>query len=471
MTSGGDSPGMNAVLRATVRTALDLGAEVYAIYEGYQGMIDGGKRIRPIDWDGVGGILHKGGTMIGSARCTAFRTREGRRQAVFNLLQHEIDCLVVIGGDGSLTGADTLRQEWQSLVEELVNLGQISPEIAEKHAFLGLAGVVGSIDNDMLGTDMTVGADTALHRITEAIDAISSTAASHQRSFVVEVMGRHCGYLALMSALASGADFALIPENPPHGDNWEEKMCEILSEGRKMGRRDSIVVVAEGAVDRHGAPITAAQVKNVLEEKLGEDVRITVLGHMQRGGAPSAYDRVMSTLVGNAAAKAALEATATTEPCLVGVRNNRVCFVPLMESVRKNQELNAALHSQNFEKAYAMRGSSFQSAFEILRTLVRAVPHPPKPGKKQLRFAILTAGGPAPGMNATVRAAVRLGVDHGHQPVGVYSGFRGLINNQVKELGWMDVNGWAPVGGSELGISRKVPEGSELYNVARTLEE
>ncbi|MEZ4868622.1 MAG: 6-phosphofructokinase [Caldilineaceae bacterium] len=471
LTSGGDAPGMNAALRAAVRTALDQGAEVFAIYEGYQGMIDGGERIRPIAWDAVGGILHKGGTIIGSARCQTFRTLEGRRQAVYHLLQHEIDCLVVIGGDGSLTGAHLLRQEWKEHVQELLNRHEIDAELASRHPFLGIAGVVGSIDNDMYGTDTTVGADTALHRITDAIDAISSTAASHQRAFVVEVMGRHCGYLALMGALASGADFALIPENPPEGDNWEEKMCEILREGRRIGRRDSIVVVAEGAIDRQGNPITCRYVSQVLEEKLGEDVRVTVLGHVQRGGAPSAYDRIVSTLMGHTAAIAALSATAESEPYLVSIQDNRIRLVSLMECVNANQAINQAIHERNFAKAYQMRGPAFQSSFDILRTLVRAFPHPPKPGQKQLRFAIVNAGAPAPGMNATVRAAVRLGVDRGHQPIGVFRGFRGLINNQLRELNWMDVNGWAPTGGAELGTSRKTLEGSDFYAIARTLEQ
>ncbi|CAN5692677.1 6-phosphofructokinase [soil metagenome] len=470
LTSGGDAPGMNAALRAVVRTALDLGAEVFAIYEGYQGMIEGGNRIRALNWDTVGGILHKGGTIIGTARSVEFRTRQSRLKAVHNLVQHGINALVVIGGDGSLTGANILHKEWPHLIAELVSQGTISEEQAAEAPFLTIAGIVGSIDNDMYGTDMTIGADTALHRIVDAVDAISSTAASHQRAFVVEVMGRHCGYLALMGALASGADFAIIPENPPEGDQWEEKMCEILRDGRRIGRRDSIVIIAEGAQDRQGKPITSDHVRQVLEEKLGEDVRITVLGHVQRGGSPSAHDRILSTLMGAAAAKAALEATLASEPLLIGNRNNKIVELPLITCVETNHTINEAVRTHNYKKAMQLRGSSFQGSFDILRTLVRALPHPPKPGQKQIRFAIINAGGAAPGMNAAVRAAVRLGVDRGHIPIGVKRGFRGLINEDLVELDWMAVNGWTPVGGSELGTSRKVPEDRELYSIARTLE-
>lgn len=471
LTSGGDAQGMNAAIRATVRAALDQGAEVYGIYEGYQGMIDGGDSIRPVTWAMSGGILHKGGTILGTARSSEFRTRDGRRKAVANLLRHGIDRLVVIGGDGSLTGANLLRQEWRELGRELVEAGEIEQSVADAHPFLIIAGLVGSIDNDMYGTDMTIGADSALHRITDAIDAITSTAASHQRAFVVEVMGRHCGYLALMGALASGADWVLIPENPPNLDRWEEKMCSILSEGRKIGRRDSIVVVAEGAQDRNGNPITAQMVKEALERYLDEEARVTVLGHVQRGGAPSAYDRVLSTLVGTAAARLALSAGENDESMLVGIHHNKITYLPLMECVQKTHELNDAIRNQDFDKAMALRGSGFQDSFRILRTLIRSMPHPPTPGKERIRFAVLNASGPAPGMNATVRAAVRLAVDRGHIPVGVYRGFRGLINNNLQEMEWMSVNGWAPTGGSELGTSRKVPGSSDLYAIARSLEE
>ncbi|MCL4868108.1 MAG: 6-phosphofructokinase [Anaerolineae bacterium] len=469
LTSGGDAPGMNAAVRAVVRTALDKGVEVQAIYEGYQGMVEGGDRIRSLTWNDVGGILHQGGTIIGSARSAIFRQREGRLQAVKNLILHGIEGLVVIGGDGSLTGAQLLFDEWPGLVEELVTAGQVSA--AATLPKLPIVGLIGSIDNDMYGTDITIGADTALHRIVDAIDAISSTAASHQRSFVVEVMGRRCGYLALMGALASGADWVLIPESPPNLDNWEDKMAEVLRLGRQVGRRDSIVVIAEGAQDRRGNPISSEYVKEVLEKRVGEDTRITVLGHVQRGGSPTAFDRILSTQLGAAAVELLLNPANHQTPYVIGMRNNRITQTPLPDCLRITQEINQAVNNLDFNKAMDLRGNSFRQTFANVRTLVRALPHAHIPGQKQLHLAILNAGSPAPGMNTAVRAAVRIALDKGHRVSGIYHGFKGLIKGDIKPLDWRSVNGWAIRGGAELGSNRHVPQGSDFYAIARNLEE
>jgi 6-phosphofructokinase 1 len=461
---------MNAALRSVVRSALDRGVEIYAIYEGYQGMVDGGDRIRKMSWESVGGILFRGGTVIGTVRCPQFRERAGRLQAAQNLLENGIDKLVVIGGDGSLTGANLFRQEWSDLLNELVETGRVPSAVAQRHPHLMVVGLVGSIDNDMYGTDMTIGTDTALHRITEAIDAINSTAASHQRSFVVEVMGRNCGYLALMSAIATGADWMLIPESPPDIDNWEDKMCEVLKGGRRAGRRDSIVVIAEGMRDRHGNPITSEHIKNVLEDRLGEETRITVLGHVQRGGSPSAFDRNMSTMLGYEAVQTILSSTPETESLLIGMRNNRMTHMPLMHCVEQTHAIADAIAKKEYDRALDLRGGSFRESINTMRTLVRTLPHPREPGQKSLRLAVLNAGGPAPGMNTAVRAVTRLGLDRGHIIFGVRDGFLGLINDSIEELGWMSVSGWTSLGGSELGTNRKIPEGRELYAIARTLE-
>src|SRR5512136_1802286 len=372
LTSGGDAPGMNAAVRSVVRTALERGAQVFAIYEGYQGMVEGGDRIREMNWDSVGGILNLGGTIIGTARSDDFRTHDGRRIAARNLIEHEIDSLVVIGGDGSLTGADLFRQEWPSLLKELVERGEISAETAERHANLFIVGLVGSIDNDMYGTNMTIGADTALHRITEAIDAIASTAASHQRTFVVKVMGRNCGYLALMAALATGAEWVLIPENPPQWDNWEEKMVADLRRGRAAGRRDSIVVMAEGARDKYGNVIGSSYVQKFLEDALHEEVRTTVLGHVQRGGAPSVFDRNLGTLMGYQAVDTVLAAQSQDEPQMIIIRGNRIATAPLMQCVEQTRAVAQAIDDHDYERAMELRGSGFKTTFRILRTLLRS---------------------------------------------------------------------------------------------------
>ena len=470
LTSGGDAPGMNAALRAVIRTALYQGINVYAIHEGYQGMVDGGDYIKKMDWNAVGGILHQGGTVIGSARCLDFRQREGRLKAAYNLIQLGINGLIVIGGDGSLTGANLFRQEWPGLLAELVEQDQIGQSEADQHAHLAVVGLVGSIDNDMFGTDMTIGADTALHRITQAIDALTSTASSHQRSFVVEVMGRNCGYLALMSAIATGADWVLIPESPPDVDDWETKMCEVLKAGREAGHRDSIVIVAEGAQDQYGNEITCGHVKNVLEERLGEDTRITTLGHVQRGGSPSAFDRYLATLQGYTAVEALLKAEPDQEAQLIGIRDNRITYAPLMTSVEQTHAVANVIKAHDYETAMTMRGGSFREAFRTLRTLVRALPHPPTPGQKRLRLAVMHVGAPAAGMNIAVRAAVRLGLDKGHFMFGIYNGFQGLLEGDIREMDWTSVAGWASKGGAELGTNRSSPKRKDLYGIAQQLE-
>lgn len=469
-TSGGDAQGMNAAVRAVVRIALDRGLEVFAIYEGYQGMVDGGDRIHPVDWNDVGGILHRGGTVIGSARCEEFLQRNGRMKAAQNLVEKDIEGLIVIGGDGSLTGAHVFRQEWPELLRELSEAGNISAQEAKRHQQLAVVGMVGSIDNDFFGTDMTIGADTALHRITDAVDAISSTAASHQRSFVVEVMGRRCGYLALMGALASGADWVLIPESPPDVEDWEEKMCQVLRKGREMGRRDSVVIVAEGAQDRHGNSISSQYVKQVIEERLGEDTRVTILGHVQRGGSPSAFDRNLSTIMGAAAVDAILEGPQAGDTPVIGVRGNKLTRTPLTECLSRTREVAEAIAAHDYERALEGRGGSFTDAFQTIRTFVRAKPHEPEPGQRRLRLAIMNAGAPSPGMNTAVRAATRIGIDKGHQILGVYHAFHGLIEGDIHEFHWMSVNGWTHRGGAELGTNRAIPHENEFYAIARNLE-
>ncbi len=467
LTSGGDAQGMNAAVRAVVRTVLYMGAEPYAILEGWQGAVEGGDRVKKLVGDSVGGILHRGGTVIGTARSMDFRQRWGRLKAAKNLLEHGIDRLVVIGGDGSLTGTDLFRSEWTGLLAELVATGEITQELADAHPSLRIAGLVGSIDNDLVGADSTIGADSALHRIVEAIDALSSTAASHQRSFVVEVMGRHCGYLPLMAAIAGGCDYVLVPEQPPK-DGWQDAMCQSLRKGRESGRRDSLVIVAEGARDRQGNAITSAEVQQIITDKLGEDTRVTILGHVQRGGTPSAYDRWMSTVLGYYAALDVLKAGPDDTANILAVKGNKVARLPLVEAVAKTREVADLIEAGNYTSAVKARGATF---YELLKMfdLISVPPQADAPTTGD-RVAIVHVGGLAPGMDPAVRAAVRLGIKSGHTMLGVFGGIPGLIDGNVRELTWGDVDSWISEGGADLGTRRSVPTLEHFYSIGRAME-
>lgn len=468
LTSGGDAQGMNAAVRAVVRSAIQSGAEVFAILEGWLGAVEGGENIRRMHWADVSGILNKGGTVIGTARCASFRSFEGRRQAVSNLIECGIDRVIVVGGDGSLTGTAELQREWPQHVAQLRSAGEISASQAREHAWLHVVGLVGSIDNDMVGTDMTIGTDSALHRITEAIDAISSTAESHQRTFIVEVMGRRCGYLALMSAVAGGADFAFLPEVPPrHG--WEERLVELLARGRAAGRRDSIIVVAEGATDRDGKPITAERIRDALLQRTGEDARVTTLGHVQRGGRPSAYDRWMATVCGVEAVTQVLAASEEDEPLLVGVRRDAVVALPLLKAVEDTQCVAEHIAAGDYASAIAARGPGFQTMIDIYRGITEAQPSVPEVAGSK-RIAIMHAGALAPGMNQLARVAVRSGIDLGYDMFAIEGGVPGLMEGNFAQWEWSDVEGMAHTGGADLGTRRYIPKESDLYAMARQLE-
>uniref|UniRef100_A0A8C2GN17 ATP-dependent 6-phosphofructokinase n=2 Tax=Cyprinus carpio TaxID=7962 RepID=A0A8C2GN17_CYPCA len=455
LTSGGDAQGMNAAVRAVVRMGIYVGAKVYFIHEGYQGMVDGGDNIKEASWESVSSMLQVGGTVIGSARCKDFRTHEGRLRAALNLVQRGITNLCVIGGDGSLTGANLFREEWSGLLDELVQSGEISEEASQIHSALHIVGMVGSIDNDFCGTDMTIGTDSALHRIIEVVDAIMTTAQSHQRTFVLEVMGRHCGYLALVSALACGADWVLIPEMPPK-DGWEEQMCNKLSENRADKKRLNIIIVAEGAIDQNNKPITTELIKDLVVRCLGFDTRVTILGHVQRGGTPSAFDRILASRMGVEAVLALLEASPGTPACVVSLCGNQAVRLPLMECVQMTQEVQKAMDEKRFEDAVRLRGRSFENnlnTYKLLshRKIDSELPH------SSFNVAVLNVGAPAAGMNAAVRSAVRVGITEGHTMFAVSDGFEGFCKGQIKEIKWGDVGGWTGQGGSLLGTKRTLP--------------
>ena len=309
LTSGGDAPGMNAAIRAVVRTAIFHDLECIAIYKGYQGLIDA--ELKLMSARSVNNIVNKGGTFLKSARCLEFRTPEGRKKAFDTVQKNQLDALVVIGGDGSFTGAMIFQKEFK----------------------IPVIGIPGTIDNDISGTQFTLGYDTALNTVIEAIDKIRDTASSHNRLFFVEVMGRDAGHIALNAGVGAGAEEILIPEE----NMGLERLLDSLKKSEKTGKSSSIVVVAEG--DKTGDNVF--EIASYVEKNMPYyDVRVSVLGHMQRGGAPSCFDRVLASRMGVFAVESLKNGASNV---MVGIENDRMILSPLEKAIKGNSKINKEL--------------------------------------------------------------------------------------------------------------------------------
>ncbi|MDR0681261.1 MAG: 6-phosphofructokinase [Dysgonamonadaceae bacterium] len=308
LTSGGDAPGMNAAIRAVTRAAIYNGLEVKGIYRGYRGLLT--NEIIPFKTNNVSNIIQQGGTILKTARCLEFKDPEGRMIAHETMQKEKIDALVVIGGDGSLTGARIFAQEYN----------------------FPIVGLPGTIDNDLFGTDTTIGYDTALNTIMEAVDKIRDTATSHERLFFIEVMGRDAGFLALNGAIASGAEAAIIPEIFTEVDQLEE----LIKNGFRKTKNSSIVLVAESEITG-GAMGMAERVK---KEYPLYDVRVTILGHLQRGGSPTATDRILASRMGAAAIDALME---DQRNVMIGIQNDNIVYVPFSKAIKNDKPINRDL--------------------------------------------------------------------------------------------------------------------------------
>ena len=303
LTSGGDAPGMNAAVRAVTRAAIYNGIKVKAIYRGYKGLITG--EIQEFQTQNVSNIIKQGGTILKSARCSEFKTKEGRELAYETIKREGIDALVVIGGDGTFTGARAFAQEFN----------------------MPIVGIPGTIDNDLWGTDSTVGYDTALNTIMECIDKIRDTATSHERLFFVEVMGRDAGFLALNSAIAAGAEAAIIPEK----ETSVAQLDELINNGFRKSKNSSIVIVEEGG---GGAQ---AMDDRVHQQYPDYDIRVSILGHLQRGGSPTAYDRILASRMGVAAIEALMD---EQRSIMIGIVNDEIVHVPFSKAIKDDKQVN-----------------------------------------------------------------------------------------------------------------------------------
>ena len=307
-TSGGDAPGMNAAIRAVVRTAIFENLEVFGIYHGYEGMIDG--QIEQMSSSSVSNIIQRGGTILKTARSKRFMEKEGRLMAYQNLQNYKIDALVAIGGNGTFTGASEFDKEFD----------------------FPIIGLPGTIDNDLYGTDATIGYDTAVNTVVEAADKIRDTATSHDRLFFIEVMGRDAGFIALRSGVACGAEFILVPETTTYIDN----LARLLRHDWRKSKTSGIVIVAEGD-EAGGAYDIAAKMKERIPEL---DTRVTILGHIQRGGSPSAYDRVLASTLGYAAVKGLLDGQ---RGAMAGIMDREVVFTPFEKAIKHHKDINRPL--------------------------------------------------------------------------------------------------------------------------------
>ena len=308
LTSGGDAPGMNAAIRAVTRSAIFSGFKVKGIYRGYRGLVT--DEIEEFSTANVSNIIQRGGTILKTARCKEFQTTEGRQLAYDTLQRHGIDALVVIGGDGSLTGARIFANEFQ----------------------FPIVGLPGTIDNDLYGTDTTIVYDTALNTIMECVDKIRDTATSHERLFFIEVMGRDAGFLALNGAIASGAEAAIIPEISTEVD----QLADLIQNGFRKSKNSSIVLVAE-------SPITGGAMgiaERVEKEYPQYDVRVSILGHLQRGGSPTAHDRILASRMGAAAIDALLD---DQRNVMIGIKNDEIVYVPFVKAIKNDKPINREL--------------------------------------------------------------------------------------------------------------------------------
>lgn len=433
MTSGGDAPGMNAALRGVVRAALHEGWQVYGIMDAYRGLAEGGRYIVPLDGGAVASSFREGGTFLGSARYTAIMG-DGQEacnlklRALQTLRELGISGLVVIGGDGSLTGAQELHRFLQA------------ERAREPENFSGwqlaIAGIPGSIDNDIPCTDMSIGVDTTLNTIVECIDKLRDTATSHKRVSIIEVMGRMRGYLAVMSGLATGADHIFIREQPVSREELFSLLAS-LQESFDHGQHAGIIVRSEGAV--FSTAFIKETIATLLEPK--RDVRETILGHLQRGGYPTAFERVLAMRMGVKAVE--VLKFDMSQPLFIGIRGNRLTSSPVAEMLEK----------KNMPAFRDTLSANARSSFELAALLES----PPPTLRTDKNIAILTDGNNVSGMNMAVRAVARLALNSGIAATGIKGGFYGLLQDETKTLplqwGMLEMKSLLRRPGSLLGVS------------------
>ena len=453
LTSGTDAQGVNAVIRSVVRTGLFLGCKVMFIKDGLKGLVE--NKIDEARWSETQGTESLGGTILGSQKCPEFKNYIPRRTAGLNLIKAGISNVIFIGGEGTLKAARSLFSDWGEIVKDLLGLNLITLEMAHQYKHLHVVCLIASVEHDVVGTDISIGTNTAVHRITEALDNIAVTHTSCNQAFVVEVLGSESGFLALVSGLAYHASMVFIPEWPAQGD-WVQELKNKMTTRCKRGL---LIIAASGAIDRQGKPIKVNDIANVLKE-LGMDTRITVLGHVQRGGLPSVFDRFNGIRIG-ADAVTCLHQLPDDQSaiCAVGLRGTDIVTLDVDKVIDDTERVASCIRSLNFVDAVRLKGERFQrflSAYNMTQTLKPAITLS-IPGCEPIirKIGVVKLGQTSLGVCWTVKTLVNTCESKGFRVVGFRNGLEGVARDWALPLSSETVRDWTVTTAGRLGTSER----------------
>ncbi|KAK3763858.1 hypothetical protein RRG08_050222 [Elysia crispata] len=472
ITAGDDAQGVNAALRAAVRMSQFFGCTVIYIKQGFKGLVEGqAENFVEATWISTSDVLSTAGTYIKSFKSDKFRERSGRLLAAKHLVEHGISNLVVIGGDGTLRGCDLLDKEWTSLLRELDDRNMVDRDLLREHRHLKIICIPCTITNDLCGTDTSIGVDSALARIIEATDNIATTSSSNSMAFVVEVMGGHSGYLALEAGIICDASMIFIPEYPPQGD-WKEELHAKVRDDLLAGSEVIMCIVSEGATDTSGHPITPQCVTDVLDKKLSLNTKITVLGHFQRGGVPTAYDRLLATRFGCEAVIALKSMPVNTGACTVTIYENEIICIPVKECLEATDKCLKCMKDKNFAEAVILKGRRFQhllSSYNVLHNM-RSSPVPDMTGLPGTSvIGIMRVGKTSVAQCWVLKAIVGFCQSKYFCPLVIRDGFEGLVKGHYEGMTWDMVKEFTTKSNACLGSSSLTASKVGLQKIAAAL--
>lgn len=472
ITAGDDAQGVNAALRAVVRMGQFLGCKVFYIKQGFKGLVEGKpENFVEATWLSTSDMLGNAGTIIKSFKSEEFRERSGRLYAAKHLVENEISQLVAIGGDGTFRACSVLEKEWTSLVCELDDRNLVKRELLQEHRHLNIMCIPCTITNDMCGTDTSIGVDSALARIIEATDNIATTSSSSSVAFVVEVMGGHSGYLALTAGIICDASMIFLPEYPPQGD-WREELIMKVKDDMMAGCEVIMCIVSAGATDRNGMPITGQCVQEVLTDKLKLKANITVLGHFQQGGIPSAYDRLLATRFGCEAIGCLRIMPHNQGAYTVAICENDIICIPVDECLAITDKCRQCIKDKEYDEAVTLKGWRFQHLLDTY-SLLHSMRSSPIPDMSDLQgtstIGIIRIGRSSVGQCWVVKAVVGYCQSKYFCPLVIRDGFEGLVEGRCEGMTWDFVKEYSAKNNACLGSSYLTAAQVGLARVAEAI--